>query len=1282
MNSNDVWKLLKIEPTVDKDMILSAYRTEVVKNNPEDNPEGFKMLREAFEEAMRLSDEAEKTSSANSDAGEGVDNPYEDGPASEEGFMTDGVKTEFDVHMDKADTIYRDLSRRLDINEWEQWLSDPICSELDTADAMREKFLAYTMGHFQYPYKIWAAFDKAFNITEEKKNLVEMFPEEFINFIIFRAANEDFFDYFELAERAKYEERFGDIFPEINVEAEPGLFEKDKYSVEEDNYIQYGLNIVNYVDRIIQFKYMKETRMKDEDDEDYNDEEISQQYHLSVELLKGALENMVSEKLWHPMELAGYIRLLELDGSLQEAGELAEKVLFSDDEMLSDYYLKAMSAYVTMRALWEKCTLEHQEEEILERSQQELDKILSDRESFIMALVAKGMMYLVKGEMENASNAVIKSLDVNSRNNEAIKLLKKISAVTVELYEKKIQSGEATNKEKMELAWAYFRTENTEGVFRILDNIEPDDEIFYGYNNLYGRSLFNDKKFDEAYPYIQKWVDMIDKLHKKKNAGEELSAKESERLERTAFCYYILAACNEELGKNDEAIVFYKRAVMYLEDKYKDLNELLFYMESLGKLYTKMEDHSAALEVWNKILEKSDRCVPAYVHRQETAYELRNAQMVIDDYYNIIRDVPQYKKAYVLAAKVFSIYNQHKDVISVVDRAEKEEIDSDELRLFKAKALSREGKQAEAYELFKKIQKNVDEDETDIESIIDYYADIAYFLVNYRDENGKRTKLNELEKYLDKGFELDKKNKRLLWVETDYKEFTGSKADSVYKEMLEYYPDDDNIHFEYGEYLRRDKRSKEAEAQYKKCLKMNPEHIAVNNRLMDIYQDKFSELENFDYYHKSVAHATRQLEIKEDDYYRIERALEYIEGYEFEKAEQDCRRAIEIDPNNEYAYNALGVTFLRRRRFEEAEEAFKKAIEIMEDDETPTPFVNLSKVYESVHKYEDAIRVLQECIDRFGMAINRKEDIKRIYMKARDAKNALATIDELLQLYKEKYEKTKNKWYLKNIVSCLIDKTEACYMLGDEKKTDEVFNKELMGLLKAYGYLDKHLDTRFSGNDKDVASEIFRSLANEYLLFFQNKRKAIEYYKKSISMKQEHPVVDSYVKGLFKEGYPIVAKDGGINLLVKAGIEDLEDLRDFVELLRSYATACYADGNKAMAKYVAEQAFMAIAKTNGTVENYVSIPAVSPLRYSHVAMLYFLKGDEEKAMECLGDVDKCFACNFCKYDVCYDKIYILGRIAELKGDKENTIKYYRKCLEIAPENVDLEIAIAKLEAEN
>ena len=50
------WSILEIEPTTNKDKIKEAYYNKLVVVNPEDNEEGFKELRNAYEILLKECD--------------------------------------------------------------------------------------------------------------------------------------------------------------------------------------------------------------------------------------------------------------------------------------------------------------------------------------------------------------------------------------------------------------------------------------------------------------------------------------------------------------------------------------------------------------------------------------------------------------------------------------------------------------------------------------------------------------------------------------------------------------------------------------------------------------------------------------------------------------------------------------------------------------------------------------------------------------------------------------------------------------------------------------------------------------------------------------------------------------------------------------------------------------------------------------------------------------------------------------------------------------------------
>ena len=60
MNRTEAFLVLGIEITKDGKVIKNAYRDRLTVTNPEDDPEGFKRLRSAYEEACRYAAEEDE----------------------------------------------------------------------------------------------------------------------------------------------------------------------------------------------------------------------------------------------------------------------------------------------------------------------------------------------------------------------------------------------------------------------------------------------------------------------------------------------------------------------------------------------------------------------------------------------------------------------------------------------------------------------------------------------------------------------------------------------------------------------------------------------------------------------------------------------------------------------------------------------------------------------------------------------------------------------------------------------------------------------------------------------------------------------------------------------------------------------------------------------------------------------------------------------------------------------------------------------------------------------
>ena len=170
MDEKQIWLVLGIEATKEEEEIKQAYRSRLVSTNPEEDPEGFKRLRKAYEMALELAAETDSR-----------EMELPEGPVG-------------DWLMEIRD-VYNWLPSRIDEKVWKELLENDVCVSLETMLDAREALLKFLTDHFRLPGNIWKIVDEKLSLQEDMEDLQRRFPLDFLNYIQSKCTQEEWFPF-------------------------------------------------------------------------------------------------------------------------------------------------------------------------------------------------------------------------------------------------------------------------------------------------------------------------------------------------------------------------------------------------------------------------------------------------------------------------------------------------------------------------------------------------------------------------------------------------------------------------------------------------------------------------------------------------------------------------------------------------------------------------------------------------------------------------------------------------------------------------------------------------------------------------------------------------------------------------------------------------------------------------------------------------------------------------------------------------------------------------------
>lgn len=699
------WSILGISKTKDENKIKEAYYEKLKIVHPEENPEGFKLLRKAYEEVLDEINEVDEDESC---------------------------LNNIEKWIKVVEKNYEKFSLRISEESWKNVLNDNVCNSLDTKEEAKLKLLKFIMDHYYLPTTIFNLINEKFDIENSKEELYEEFPKDFIDFFIYRLHDNGIIDYdlfsiddnkdydkwiyqYQITRRKIYERDFDNVsnmlldLEEIGINHPYQSTLKMRYMLVEGK-IDEARKIGNDLEKIYANDYEVLLIMAEVEWESKNYKEAQKYYERILEINSNDFEAMsgIADCLFNEGELdeakKRYVYLVNIRPNDDYIGHK----IYDLNEMLIKKYLNDLeddsdNLEIQFELAW--CYYQNfKNDEALSI----VEKINPTEEKLQEYYNISGRLYSLKKRYDEALKAYNNLIDI-IKNSIALNGEEKEleSRLTYAYFQKARQLDYLErNEEALEFynkaidrngkdiyflnckAEFLLKIKNYDESIRVSEEslkLEEEQEIAY-YNRakaLYEMRYYIDALDDcyksiEIYPYyLEAYItilDIYDKYREFSRMKDVISRMDELNLKNKKIDLYkikVLASTGElESAKND-ALNLVKSLECSCESK-ELLAEVYF---TLSEIYEEDENKEEALKNINKALELNSNNIEYYYFKAYIFLKLERFKEAIDIYNFIIEKEPN-ENAYINRAGAYRKLNNNskakkdcKEAIKINDKS-------------------------------------------------------------------------------------------------------------------------------------------------------------------------------------------------------------------------------------------------------------------------------------------------------------------------------------------------------------------------------------------------------------------------------------------------------------------------------------------------------------------------------------------------------------------------------------------------------------------------------------
>lgn len=876
----------------------------------------------------------------------------------------------------------------------------------------------------------------------------------------------------------------------------------EKFSIEENEnelkeYLPEGF--VNFmIGRIHDKKAELEFAFEWLEGDEYADYDtfIRLQYNLEEQVFqkdfttaKQTIEEMETLHIYHPFLELEKASMASQEGNCTEAADIARR-------LIQDYPDSLRIPCIGAEMIWKSG--EHDEAA-------EIFASIEEKEEF--AVVEKYLAYYAyeKGNQREAEDYVAKVLRQNYQEEEFLEFVNRLDKERIELAKKKTPENA---DEAKRYVIACIRTENYKIGLEFLKNSRFLEELIGGYGYLCHFYL-KEEKWKKARESAVTWRE---RLSEKKDE-EDINKKVAQSWNYQAEAAYGMAKIpkEEEIPEEKKQALLKERAY-WLREAEQALREAIAYHEQdmFVQLHTFLLDVQMDAETYEAAKKTADEILDVYPNffmvlskKQKICYELREAQEVIDIFYQAQdiylnfegRDILEEYIAgfYDLATAVFIHYQQYEDAANILKQAEQAEVESPVLKLYKVRLMRLKAwSDISVYQSDKEAEKILAEFlEQKVEDSL--LADLYYEMALIEDKQYYQPWVHEgkAKEYICKAIELNQ--------DPNYYYVYGNILfqDKEYKEALKQYEETEriggateNLYINMGRCYDELDILDRAIWYFTEAGKMDPENDRVNGYLGSVYTRLMEHGQSRECGELAIKYTTLQIERKGDNPFEyMDRCQVYLDMNRYDEALADADSALKIDKNNCFALSFKAKAYLGKKQYQKALYFIKKAIAAMK---SPNEILEFYQTAGDCCRYMRDFKQAEEfyrkglkyaMVKRPGTEDEYYSSLVSLYKASGDYKKASETIQQ-----RYKVSRSSGSYYGQNEWRYRLDLLRldlACFS-GDKKQVNEYIAvaKKILA-------------------DSKENSTVMQQLGDIYLFYDNNRRKAVKAYESAYLLAEE-----------------------------------------------------------------------------------------------------------------------------------------------------------------------------------